>query len=59
MYRQHVCLSVCRSVFSLFVREHISGTARPMFTDFCMLCTAVAQSFIGGVAIYYGLPVYG
>ena len=49
------CLSVCLSV-----REHISGTTRPVFTLFlCVLPMAVARSSSGGVAISCVLPVYG
>jgi len=45
-----VCLSV--SVFvCVSVREHISGTTRPIFTNFCMLPMAVAWSSYGDVAI--------
>ena len=50
---QFVCLSVCVSV-----REHISGTAGPIFTNFlCRSPVAVARSSPGGVAIRYVLPV--
>ena len=50
-----VCLSVC---VCLSVREHISGTAGPIFTKFlCRSPVAVARSFSGGVAIRYVLPV--
>ena len=39
----HVCLSV---------REHISGTTRPIFTKFlCVLPISVGRSFSGGGAI--------
>ena len=49
----HVCVSVCLSL-----REHISETARPIFTNFlCMLPAAVARYFSVGVAIRYVLPV--
>ena len=42
----------------LSVREHISGTARPIGTKFCAHITvAVARSFSGCVAIRYVLPV--
>ena len=50
-----VCLSVC---VCLSVREHISGTTRPIFTKFlCMLPMSVARSYSGGVATRYVLPV--
>jgi len=46
-------ISVC-----VFVREHISGTTRPIFTNFSfMLPMAVARSSSGGVAISYVLLV--
>ena len=45
-----VCLSVCQSV-----REHISGTAGPIFAKCFMFY--VAQSSSGGTAIRYALPV--
>jgi len=49
-----VCLSVC-----VFVRDHISGTTRPIFTNFlCLLSMAVARSCSGGVVIRYVLPVF-
>jgi len=49
----YICLSVCLSV-----RDHISGTARPIFTKFlCMLPIAVARSSSGGVVIRCVLPV--
>ena len=48
-----VCLSVC-----MYVREHISGTAGPIFTKFlCRFPVAVARSTSGGVAILYVLLV--
>ena len=48
-----VCLCVCLSV-----REHISGTAGPIFTNFlCRAPVAVARSFSGNVAVRYVLPV--
>ena len=48
-----ISLSVCLSV-----REHISGTAEPIFTKFlCRSHVAVARSSSGGVAICYVLPV--
>jgi len=48
------CLSVCLSV-----REHISGTTRPIFTKFqFMLTMSVARFSSGGVAIRYVLPVF-
>ena len=54
-----VCLSLCVFV-RLSVREHISGTKRPVFTNFlCMLPMAVARSSSGGVAISYVLPFDG
>ena len=47
-----VCL-VC-----LFVRDHISGTTRQIFTTFlCMLLIAMARSSSGGVVIRYVFPV--
>ena len=50
-----VCLSVCLSV-----REHISGTARPIFTNFlCRSPVAVARFSFGSIAIRYVLPVMG
>jgi len=50
-------VSVCPSCLS--VREHISGTTRPIFAKFLrMLPTAVTRSSSGGVAICYVLPVY-
>ena len=50
-----VCLSVCLSV-----RDHISGTPRPIFANFlCLLPMAVARSSSGGLAIRYVLPVCG
>ena len=56
MIRLSVCLSVCLSV-----REHIFGTAGPIFTKFlCRSPVAVARSFSGGsggFAILYVLPV--
>ena len=49
-----VCLSVC-----VFVRDHIFGTTRPIFTNFlCLLSMAVARSCSGGVVIRYVLPVF-
>jgi len=48
-----VCVCVCLSV-----RDHISGTTRPIFTKFlCMLPMAVARSSCDGVVIRYVLPV--
>jgi len=48
-----VCLCVCLSL-----RDHISGTTRPIFTKFLrMLPMAVARSFSGGVVIRYVFPV--
>ena len=42
----------------LSAREHISGTAGPIFTIFlCRSPVAVARSSSGGVAISYVLPV--
>ena len=50
-------VSVCLSL-SVFVRDYIFRTTRPIFADFlCVLPTAVARSFSGGVAIRYVLPV--
>ena len=49
-----VCLSVC-----VFVRDHIFGTTRPIFTNFlCLLSMAVARSCSGGVVTRYVLPVF-
>jgi len=51
-----VCLSVCLSVcmYVCLSRDHIFGTARPIYTNFlCMLPMAVARSSSGGVAICY------
>ena len=51
---QPVCLSVC---VCLSVREHISGTAGPIFTNFVRRSpVAVARSSYGGVALRY-VPV--
>ena len=48
-----VCLSVCLSV-----REHISGTAGPISTKFCVrIPCAVAQPSSGNFALRYVLPV--
>jgi len=48
-----VCLSVC-----VFVRDHIFGTTRPIFTkSLCLLPVAVARSPSGGLVIRYILPV--
>jgi len=48
-----VSVSVCLSVHT-----HISKTTRPCFTNIaCMLIVAVAQTFSGGFAIRYVLPV--
>jgi len=48
-----ISLSVCLSV-----REHISGTAGPIFKNFmCWSPVAVARSSPGSVAICYVLPV--
>ena len=54
-----VCASVCLSVFvCLSAREHISGTARPIFANFlCKSPVRVARSSSGGVTIRYVLPV--
>ena len=47
-------VSVCVCVF-FSVRDHIFGTARPIFTEFlCMLPMAVARSFSGGVVCTSG-----
>ena len=44
-----VCLSVC---------EHISGTAGPTFTKFCVQITCgMARSSSGGVSMCHLLPV--
>ena len=46
-------VSVCLSV-----RDHVSGTTRPIFTKFLfVLPMAVAQSSSGGVVIRYVFPV--
>ena len=43
---------------NLSVREHICGTAGPIFTNFlCRSPVAVARSSSGGIAIRYVLPV--
>ena len=51
-----LCLCVCLSV-----RDHISGSTRPVFTKFfvhvCMLLMDMVRSSTGGVAICYALPV--
>ena len=61
-----VCLSVCLSVsclsvcvyLCLSVRDHISGTTRPIFTNFlCLFPMAVARSFSDGVVMCYIFPV--
>ena len=40
------------------VRKHISGTALPIFTQFCVqIPCGVARSSLGGVVIRYVLPV--
>ena len=61
-----VCLSVCLSAcvcmcvcVRLSVRDHMFGTARPIFIKFflCMLRMAVARSSSGGVVISNVLPV--
>ena len=42
----------------LSVREHISGTAEPIFMkSFVQISVAVAWSSSGGVVIHYVLPV--
>jgi len=42
----------------LSVREHISGTAEPIFTNFlCRSPVTVARSYSGDVAIHHVLPV--
>ena len=54
-----VCLSVSVCV-CLSVRDHISGTTRPVFNKFmCMLPMAVARSSSCGVVISNVLPVLG
>ena len=51
---QFVCVCVCLSV-----REHISGTAGPIFTKFlCRSPVAVVRSCSGGVAICYVLFLF-
>ena len=48
-----VCLCVC-----LYVRDHISGTTRPIFTNFLRIFPmAVARSSSGGIVMRYVLPV--
>ena len=51
----------CDDRVCVFVREHIYGNTRPIFTEFlCMLHMSVARFFSGGsggVAIRYVLPV--
>ena len=48
----------CDDRICVFVREHIYGNTRPIFTEFlCMLCMVVVRSSSGGVAIRYVLPV--
>ena len=52
---QFVCVSVC---VCLSVREHICGTAGPIFSKFFLqIPVAVTRSCSGGVAIRYVLPV--
>jgi len=52
---ERVCVSVCLSV-----RDHIFGTARPIFTNFlCMLPMAVARFCSGGVVIGPTLCISG
>jgi len=52
-----ISLSVCLYVY-LSVRDHISETAGPIFTNLlCRFPVAVARSSSGGVAIRYVLPV--
>jgi len=54
-----ISLFVCLSVVCLYVREHISRTAGPIFTKFCtQIPLAVARSSSGGVAIRYVLLVF-
>ena len=54
---ERVCLSLCVSV-CVFVRDHIFGNARPIFTKFlCILPMAVARSSSAGVVICNVLPV--
>ena len=51
--RVSVCVCVC-----VFVRDHIFGTTRPIFTIFlCVLPIDVARFSAGGVVICYVLPV--
>ena len=56
-----VCLSACVCVcvcVRLSVRDHMFGTARPIFIKFlCMLRMAVARFSSGGVVISNVLPV--
>ena len=52
---EHVCVCVC---VCLSVRDHISRTTSPTFTNFlCMLPMAVARSSSGGVVIRYASEV--
>ena len=58
MIKPSVCASVCRSV-CLFVHEHISGTAGPIGTKFCVqIPVAEARPSSGSVALRYVLPVF-
>ena len=51
------CLALCLFV-CLSVREHISRTAHPFFTNIlCVLPMAVARFSCGGVAVRYVFPV--
>jgi len=50
-----VCLFVCLCVF-VYVRDHVVGTTRPIFTNFCACYLAVARSSSGGVVIRYVFP---
>jgi len=50
--------SICLMCVCLSVREHISGTAGPIGTKFCIQTpVAVARSSSGGVALRCVLPV--
>jgi len=44
-------------VMSVFARDHIFGTTRPIFTKFLCMLLAVARSSSGGVVMCFVLPV--
>ena len=53
--KKRVCVRV--AVY-LYICQHISGTTRPIFSNFlCVLPTAVSRSSSGGVATRYVFPV--